>query len=410
MTKSLSNKRILPFAFFGNALEFYEFIIYALFAPMFAKEFFVTDSEITSLIISWGGFAVAFFTRPIGAFVFGYIGDKLGRKIALSFSILSMALATLTIGLLPTHAEAGIFAPISLILLRLIQGLSTGGEYNGAAIYLIEKFQYKNPGFIGGIVTSSCVLGALVGTLFGGWCQMHNLWRIAFIVGGVFGIILFFLRFILTESLIHSKKVNEYGPTSINLFSKKYISKFLANMMIGGLNGALSYTLFGFSIFYLKKYVGYSASEALTVNIAGMCAYFVFNPLCGYIYDKLGGKTYWSITLIVNIAVLIVAFKMINSHVYLDNFIGILLLGAQAGSVSGPCHAFMQENIVPEIRYRFVSVSFATGMALIGGTTPGLLTFLIEKYQLLYAPCYWVATVSIITWASVKWTNRVWDK
>ena len=405
--REILNKKILPFAFFGNALEFYEFTIYAIFAPYFAKEFFVTDSEVVSLIISWGGFSVAFITRPLGALVFGYIGDKLGRKIALSFSILVMASATLAIGFLPTYAEAGLFSPITLIVLRMIQGISTGGEYNGAAIYLIEKFQYKNSGFIGGIVTSSCVLGALAGTIFGGWCQAHDLWRAAFIVGGVFGLILFSLRFILTESWITSKEVR--GVSAINLLSGKYISKFLSNMLIGGLNGALSYTLFGFSLFYLKKYLGYGHSEALALNISGMTSYFLCNPLFGAIYDKVGGKGYWKMILPIGIASIILAFNLINSKIYLYNMLGILLLGAQAGSVSGPCHAFFQENIVPEIRYRFVSVSFATGMALIGGTTPGFLTFLIEKYDLIYAPCYWIGGLAITTWVVCQIMYKMWE-
>ena len=407
-TPSLLNKRILPFAFFGNALEFYEFTVYAIFAPLFAKEFFVTDSETLSLIISWGGFAIAFITRPVGAFVFGYIGDKLGRKMALSFSILTMASATLAIGLLPTYSEGGLFAPISLILLRMIQGISTGGEYNGAAIYLIEKFQYKNPGFIGGIVTSSCVLGALVGTIFGGWCQANDVWRIAFIAGGVFGIFLFFLRFILTESLAFNMETEVMGASKIRFLSSKYISKFFANMLVGGLNGALSYTLFGFSLFYLKKYLGYSVNEALVLNIIGMIAYFIANPSFGAVYDRIGGKNYWKIILPIGVISLVLAFRMINSTIYEYNVLGILMLGAQAGSVSGPCHAFFQENIVPGIRYRFVSVSFAMGMALIGGTTPGLLTFLIQKYDLIYAPCYWIGGLSLITWLLCQIVYKIW--
>lgn len=403
------NKSILPFAFFGNALEFYEFTVYAIFAPYFAKEFFVTDSEIVSLVMSWGGFAIAFLTRPLGALLFGYIGDKSGRRIALSFSILTMAAATLAIGFLPTYAEAGLFAPIALIGLRMVQGLSTGGEYNGAAIYLIEKFNYKHPGVMGGIVTSSCVLGAIIGTVFGNWCQAQDLWRLAFVIGGVFGIILFALRFMLTESWVATQKAKDALVKKLNLFDSKYIAKFSANMFIGGLNGSLSYTLFGFSLFYLKKYLGYSAADALQLNLVGMTAFFICNPLFGGIYDRLGGRNYWGTILPLGMVSLIIAFQMIDCDVYLYNLIGLLLLGAQTASVAGPSHAFFQENITPEIRYRFVSVSFAIGMALIGGTTPLVLTWLIETFGSIYAPCYWIGGLAVAAWVICRIMYEYWD-
>lgn len=406
-SNSILNKRILPFAFFGNALEFYEFTIYAIFAPLFAKEFFVTDSETLSLIYSWAVFAIAFFTRPFGAFVFGYIGDKLGRKVALSLSILAMACATLAIGLLPTYHAAGLFAPISMIVLRMIQGISTGGEYNGAAIYLIEKFQYKRPGFIGGISMASCVIGSLTGTIFGKWCYAHDLWRLAFMIGGVFGMILFFLRFMLTESLVLDVK-SKISEKVAQLPMRLYASKFIANIAIAGFNGSLSYTLFGFSIMYLQRYVGYSQQEAFNLNIAGMAVFLLSNPAWGHLYDRLK-PNYWKIIIIFNCVMTIVVFNMIHTPVYIVNLLGMMILGAQTGSIAGPSHAFFQEGIHPGIRYRFVSVSCSMGMAFIGGITPGVLTIMVEKYKILYAPCYWIGTLGIIAWIICKVMYKMWE-
>ena len=408
-SESILNRRVLPFAFFGNALEFYEFTIYAIFAPLFAKEFFVTDSETVSLIISWGGFAVAFFTRPLGAFMFGYIGDKLGRKVALSFSILAMACATLTIGLLPTYHTAGIFAPISLICLRLIQGLSTGGEYNGAAIYLIEKFNYKRPGFIGGLGMASVVVGSLTGTIFGKWCYSHDAWRLAFLMGGIFGMILFFLRFMVTESLVFNTKTKSISESS-KLPVRLYVSKFLSNVMIAGFNGSFSYTLFGFSILYLQRYAGYSQADAFTFNIAGMAMFLLSNPFWGLLYDKLTGRTYWHVMAIYNCLMVIAVFYMINMNEYLYTFIGMMILGTQTGSIAGPSHAFFQEGIDPEIRYRFVSVSCSVGMAFIGGITPAVLTYIMETYKTVYAPIYWIGIIGVLTWITVRVMYRMWEK
>jgi MFS transporter, MHS family, proline/betaine transporter len=402
------NKKILPFAFFGNALEFYEFTIYGIFAPVFAQHFFISNSPVVALIKSWGVFAVAFIMRPVGALLFGFVGDKLGRKTALSLSILFMASATLAIGLLPTYEEAGIFAPISLICLRALQGLSTGGEYNGAAIYLIEKFQHNNPGFIGGIITASCVVGSLIGTMFGGWCKSHDMWRIAFIAGGMFGMCLFFMRFMLTESLVISTKMNSRTNDAL-MVNTKYIAKFISNILVGGVNGALSYTLFGFSLFYLERYMGHSAASALNINITGMVSFLVFNLVFGYTHDKLGSKIYWPLILAMNACCIAISFSFLTYDNQTLNYLGIILLGAQTGSIAGPCHAFLQEQIDPDIRYRFVSVSFSLGMGVIGGLTPALMTFFIENYQLFYAPCYWVGALAVIALIFIKSTRHLWN-
>lgn len=404
------NTKILPFAFFGNALEFYEFTVYAVFAPLFAKEFFVTESETLSLIYSWSAFAVAFFTRPIGAFVFGYIGDKFGRKIALSFSILSMACATLAIGLLPNYNTAGLFAPIAMIGLRMVQGISTGGEYNGAAIYLIEKFQYKLPGFIGGISMASCVIGAFIGTVVGKWCSIEpEYWRLAFMMGGAFGMVLFFLRFMLTESLVLDIKTNNIAEEP-KLPLRLYVSKFLANVAVAGFNGSFSYTLFGFSIMYLQKYVGYTKPEAFNLNIAGMAMFCLSNPFWGYMHDKLTSKRYWNLIILLNIITIMLVLKMITSPIYMLNLMGIIILGAQTGSIAGPSHAFFQEGIHARIRYRFVSISCSIGMAVIGGVTPMVLTYVIEKYNSILAPCFWIGGLGVIAWILCSIMYAMWDK
>ena len=226
-------------------------------------------------------------------------------------------------------------------------------------------------------------------------------------MGGFFGMILFFLRFMLTESLVldvKSKIINNIPKLPLRL----YVSKFVANVAIAGFNGSLSYTLFGFSIMYLQKYVGYSQPEAFNLNIAGMTMFLISNPFWGYVYDRLQPH-YWKLIIVFDALMVIVVFNMINTPIYGLNLAGMMILGVLTGSVAGPSHAFFQEGIHPGIRYRFVSVSCSIGMAAIGGITPGVLTYLIQTYQLVYAPCYWIGGLGVVTWIVCRVMYKMWE-
>lgn len=389
----MNKMKIALFAFFGNALEFYEFTIYAIFATLFAKHYFVTDSEMISLIMSWGGFAAAFLMRPLGALLFGTFGDLFGRKIVLCVSILVMALATLAIGLLPTAAEIGVWAPISLVTLRMIQGLATGGEYNGAAIFLIEKFKYNRPGLMGSLVTSSCAFGALIGVFMGRELG-DDFWRWAFIFGGIFGIVLFFLRFTLPET---DEDHKIFEQEEFTLTRREYVQKYISNILVGGLNGAMSYSLFGFSILYAQRYLGVSRELAFTANMAGMFAFMIFTPVFGHVYDKMSGRTYWPLFLPLCAILIYPTFYIATTGMLV---LGIFLLGLITAITEGPDHAFFQEDVPAKIRFRFVGTSFTIGMALFGGTTPTILTSMLEFTGDLYAPAYWISgmCVAVLLW------------
>ncbi len=154
-----SHKKIILSSVLGNALEFYDFTLYGVFTVVLANHYFPGDNSTANLLFSLAAFAVGCLTRPLGAILFGHMGDNLGRKEALSFSILLMGIPTFCIGIAPTYQEVGILASILVFICRLLQGLFTGGEYNGAAIFSIEHLGKKYPGFIGGIITGSCERG-----------------------------------------------------------------------------------------------------------------------------------------------------------------------------------------------------------------------------------------------------------
>jgi MFS transporter, MHS family, proline/betaine transporter len=186
LSHSELKKRILIPCLIGNALEFYDFTLCGVFISILGKNFFPSENEFAALLGGIFAFSAAFWTRPLGAILFGFIGDRFGRKQALSLSVLLMGIPTLIIGCLPTYSTIGLMAPYILLVCRLMQGLCTGGEYNGAAVFALEHMKAK-PGKISGMISASCVVGAVSATLMAylvtNFLKFDNAWRIPFLMG-----------------------------------------------------------------------------------------------------------------------------------------------------------------------------------------------------------------------------------
>ncbi|MCB0626203.1 MAG: MFS transporter, partial [Saprospiraceae bacterium] len=198
----------------GNILEWYDFAVYGFFAPVLGKLFFPSDDPTTSLIASFGAFAAGFLMRPVGGALFGYIGDRIGRKRALNLSVILMAIPTFMIGLMPTHAQIGVTAAVVLVLLRMLQGLSVGGEYTSSIVYLAESA----PEGKRGLFTSSSLMGAIGGILLGSFlgsllsgmltdAQLQSWgWRIPFLFGILVAGVGFLIRRHMPETLSEQEK------------------------------------------------------------------------------------------------------------------------------------------------------------------------------------------------------------
>jgi len=392
--------KILPATVMGNALEFFDFTIYGIFAATIGRIFFPLEDPTASLIASWGVFAVGFIMRPLGALVFGYLGDKLGRKIALSTTVLLTGLPTLVIGILPGYDQLGLLAPFILICCRLLQGLCTGGEYNGAAIFALEHVGKMKPGTVGGIITASCAIGAIAATFSGYLISNFGaewMWRLPFIFGAFISAIGFFIRMYMNEtpefSALKEQKVKTLGL--IELYSSFPSSSFLS-FVVGSLNGALSYTLFGFLNVYMSKYLGLDPAIAMKYNLLGLAFFMFGSPVAGYFFDKVGGN---KAMIIVGSVIFMGAYPVFILLQTLNPVLILLgqsLLGILAASIAGSGHGYMQALFPTQARYRGVSINFCLGMAACGGTAPLLMTYLIEvKQASLYAPAFYLMLLAI---------------
>lgn len=403
-----TKKKVLATCVLGNALEFYDFTLYGVFAVIISQLYFPSSDPLVSVLASWGAFAAGFVMRPFGAAVFGYVGDKFGRKRALSLSILGMGIPTLLIGVLPTYASIGVVAPIALILFRLIQGLCTGGEYNGAAIFALEHVGKNKPGFTGGLITGSCVIGAMLATGLGALVMKSGdpeyFWRFTFVFGGAISFIGTYLRRRVAES-------PEYEEASqIPVASKSDtaipVNSFVVCFLIGCLNGALSYTLFGFLNSYLKSYIGVSMVNAMTLNIIGLCCFMISAPVTGLIMDRFGKSFYFPMACLFVIGAVSSAFFLIQGGSLGLIITAQILLGIATGCIAGPQHGFVQTLFPVKSRYKGISISFCAGMAICGGTAPMILTFLIEKTSNLYMPAFYISVLASLLFIAVMLSRK----
>ncbi len=403
LNKHILYSRVLPATVMGNALEFFDFTIYAIFAATIGKVFFPLGNTTASLIASWATFAVGFLMRPLGALVFGYLGDKFGRKFSLSGTILLTGIPTLVIGLLPGYEEIGILAPMILIACRLLQGFCTGGEYNGAAIFALEHFGNLKPGTVGGTITGSCVIGALLATFSGYLISNYgheSMWRLPFIFGALISLIGFIIRFYINETPEFTKLAKNPQRKKKASLAQIYTScksSSLLAFMVGSLNGALSYTLFGFLNLYMSKYLGVEPGLAMKYNLLGLAFFMVFSPLAGYFLDTVGFEKAMQIAIFAVFAGVLPVFYLLQTLHPPYVLLGQALLGILTAGIAGSGHGYMQKLFPTEMRYRGVSLNFCLGMALCGGSAPMILTYFIEsQHASLYTPALYLMSIAFI--------------
>ena len=395
--KDLRKKILIP-CLVGQALEFYDFTLCGVFMLILGKNFFPAGNDFAALLGGIFAFSAAFWTRPLGALLFGHIGDKYGRKKALTWSILLMGVPTLVIGILPSYASIGLAAPCILLGCRLIQGLCAGGEYNGAAVFALEHMKTK-PGMISGLISASCVMGAVSATisayLVTNFLNFEQAWRIPFYLGACVAVVGFILRKKAMETMEFIKRKPIKGLPIVEII-KKYPKQYMLAIAAGAFNGVLSYTLFGFLNLYITQYIGVKFATSLFFNIFGMLAFMICCPIFGRISDKI--TPYRSMLLAAVIAIFSswIGFVLLQRGTFEEIIIGQIFIGIVVGSFVGPSHIFLQQQFLPEVRYTGVASGFSIGMAITGGTTALIMTYVIKETQLLLAPAMYISGAAVL--------------
>jgi MHS family proline/betaine transporter-like MFS transporter len=380
-----TRRKVIAAGISGNVLEWYDFAVYGFYAPIIGKLFFPSDDPTVSLIASFGAFAAGFLMRPIGGFVFGHIGDKIGRKRALVLSVMLMAIPTGVIGILPDHATIGVAAAILMVLMRMLQGLSVGGEYTGSIVYLAEHSPNSRRGFF----TSWTLFGAVGGILLGSGVSalISNIltdaqisdwgWRVAFISGILVGVVGLIVRRHLPD-MPEDKSADKPKSPVIEAFKTEWraMSKVIGFNIV---NAVGFYMMFVYVVTWLIKQVQEPRSDALDINTISMAALLVLIPLFGALSDRIGRKPLLMFGA-AGIALLGYPLIWLMHHPdFMMILLGQLGFAVLIGAYFGASPATLTEMFPRRVRVSALSVGYNISLAIFGGTAPLIATWLIAR-------------------------------
>ncbi|WP_338602596.1 MFS transporter [Sulfolobus tengchongensis] len=413
---SSKNQAIIA-ASFGMALEWYDFFTYSYVATIVASLFFPSSNPIASLLAYYITFFIGFLGRPLGGIVFGYIGDKLGRKTSLVFTVLLTGLSVFFIGLLPTYYQIGLLAPLLLTILRFLVGVALGGEWGGAFSLTSEYINPNRRGLYSGVLQATVSIASLLVTglillitaLIGAKGFDSIGWRIVFMTGLAIALVGLVIRLRIEDSPVF-KKLQYEGKISRNPLSealRNYWKPLLAGLIITGIiNGAWYYTNFAFSISYattIAKKFGYPYVTLQAVDFAvfiasaiGIFASIAF----GYLSDLIGRKKQIIINSIVAIVLAFPYYYLLlqgNALAVTGSvIIGAILIYYLAGAITP---AFLVELFPPKVRYTGISMAYQIGVGFIGGLTPFVLTDLIYATHNIFSPVFFTVITGMIVLA-----------
>ncbi|USP09687.1 MFS transporter [Aeromonas dhakensis] len=403
--------KTLSLAALGGALEFYDFIIFVFFAVVIGELFFPADiPEWLRQFQTFGIFAAGYLARPLGGIIMAHFGDLIGRKRMFTLSIIMMALPTLLIGLLPTYAVLGIAAPLLLLLLRILQGAAIGGEVPGAWVFVAEHVPARRIGVACGTLTAGLtagiLLGSLVATAINRGMSPSEVsdwgWRLAFVLGGVFGIVAMYLRRWLHETPVFAemqanKALAEELPLKTVLRSHK--GSVVISMLLTWLLSAGIVVVILMTPTYLQKVHGISPADALTANSLAILALTFGCIVYGRLIDALGsGPTFMLGSL------LLAGASYAFYHGLATDTSQLVPLYALAGFSVGIVGAvpYVMVNAFPAVvRFSGLSFSYNVAYAIFGGLTPMLVTLWMKSDML--APSHYVVSLSVLGFAIGLW-------
>jgi MHS family proline/betaine transporter-like MFS transporter len=372
----------------GSVVEFYEFAIYAVLAPTLAIVFFPATDPTTALLSTLAVYALAFFARPLGGFVWGALADRIGRKRTLFFTLMLMTLVTISIGLLPGYAAIGIAAPILLIVLRFLQGFSAGGEISGAVSFIAEHSPVNRRGFYVGMITVGAGAGVLLGTVVPAAlvlsldpAQMQSWgWRIPFLLALPLGAIAVFIRSRLEETphfvavaARHARVRNPLGAALRGRAQRKLLGRAF---LITSLNAASFFMLAGYLPSFATASLGLTGIAAYTPVVVALASALVAEVIAARLSDRVGRRT---VLLVAGAGLLLVAFPsflLITSETLAAKLAGLVIIGTCTGAYAAVTNSALIEMFATQVRVSGHGITYNLSVAVFGGSAPFLLSWL----------------------------------
>lgn len=410
-----TRRRAVIAACIGNFIEYYDFVIYGYFAAVIAKLFFPASNETVSLLLTFAAFALSYVARPLGAILFGMIGDKYGRRAPLTMAILLIAFCTTVIGLMPTYESIGIAAPVVLTLARLLQGVSVGGEYGGALAFISEYAPERRRGLytawqtvtIGlALVVGASVAAGLTGALSTEALESWG-WRAPFLVGLPLGFIGLYMRLKLEETphfqAVQERMEIEKAPLRTGV--KQAWRQILICCGIMATPSLCIYIYFIYSPTYLSTELGYSAAAGQQINLISLLFYCALVPFFAILCDRIGRRR---VLLAGALSVAVVTYPGFVA-LGLDNAVvatlALCVMGLAFAPISAASLVALAESFPTTFRYTGVSLSLQITVTALGGTAPLLATALIAGTGDVRSPALLVVAGGILS-AVAAWAYR----
>ena len=379
---SMTDRRRVLFAtVVGTTVEWYDYFIYASAAGLvFGQLFFEPAGKGIGTILAFLTVGISFLFRPLGAFLAGHFGDKYGRRIVLVVTLILMGASTVLIGLLPGYAQAGMLAPVLLIVLRILQGISAGGEWGGAVLMAVEHAPRDRRGLYGampqigvpiGLLLASAML-AIMNALFPGEAFLIWGWRIPFLFSVVLILVGYWVRRRVEESPVFTEiaaRKEQTGMPVVRLFARYTPLVLLAALVFAGNNAAGYMTTGG----YVQNYatnpdgpVGLDRGSVLWAVAASSVSWLVSTFVAGWLSDRIGRRNTYLIGWVLQGSAVLALFPLVNTGEPGLLALGLILLTLGLGFTYGPQSAWYSEMFPASVRFSGVSISYAIG-AIVGG-------------------------------------------
>ncbi|WP_329492895.1 glycine betaine/L-proline transporter ProP [Kitasatospora herbaricolor] len=404
-------RRAVSAAALGNAMEWFDFGVYSYLAVTLGKVFFPTAGGATQLLATFGTFAAAFLIRPLGGLVFGPLGDRIGRQKVLAATMIMMAAGTFAIGLIPSYATIGIWAPVLLLVARMVQGFSTGGEYGGATTFIAEYAPDRRRGFLGSWLEFGTLVGYVAGaalvTLMTSALDESSLlswgWRLPFLIAGPLGLIGLYLRMRLEETPAFRKLQEQAGPAEkqrpeggLRELLTTHRRALLLCMALVLVYNVTDYMLLSYLPTYLTAELAFDATHGLLVIIAAMVLMMAVNGPVGHLSDRIGRRPVLLAGCLGFLLLSVPALLLIRRGEQWGVLLGVGALCLLLTCFTGTMPASLPALFPTHVRYGAMSVGFNVSVSLFGGTTPLVVTSLINATGDRMMPAYYMMAAAVI--------------
>jgi MHS family proline/betaine transporter-like MFS transporter len=413
-------RRAVAGAAMGNAVEWFDYAIYSYLVTSIGLNFFPEADPTAQTLLVFAGIAIPFVLRPFGGILLGPLGDKFGRRRVLAFTIIMMSVATFLIGFIPSYATIGVAAPILLLLARLVQGFSTGGEYGGAATFIAEYAPARKRGFYGSFLEFGTLAGYVLGAGLATIVQLEMSpealnswgWRIPFLIAGPLGLVGYYLRSRLedTPAFRHAQDVGE-TPRTLLAETLRTVWPQILNLVgfVILLNVAV-YTLLTYMPTYLTQVLGISDTESLLVLIGVMLGMMAVIAPVGALSDRVGRKPLLLGSAIGFLALSYPAIGLVGMRDPLPVTVGMVILALLLVMMLGTIGSALPAMFPTRNRYGGFSIGYSTSTAAFGGTAPLIITALIDRTGNTSIPAFYLmaaAAIAIVPILLMPETARV---